>query len=166
MAKWAIVFGAILFAMGLWGYFGGDSKPAGETADSATASQTEDVSANDDSGSKSSKKTALIPSLFGCGLLLCGTLGLDERMRKHAMHAAALVATLGFLGGAVRIIMTAGKLMETGPSRATWFVIAMTVLCAVYVAMSIQSFRQALGWRDRQLKPAKHRSSYLAAMSP
>ena len=42
--------------------------------------------------------TALIPAAFGLLLVLAGVLARDDRKRMHAMHAAALIAILGFLG--------------------------------------------------------------------
>ena len=41
--------------------------------------------------------TALIPVGFGILLGLCGLVARKENLRKHAMHAAAAVALLGFV---------------------------------------------------------------------
>jgi len=42
--------------------------------------------------------TALIPSFIGTLLLVLGLLAFNPKLRKHVMHAAAMVAILGFLG--------------------------------------------------------------------
>lgn len=41
--------------------------------------------------------TALIPSAIGLLLLVLGFLAFNSKLRKHVMHAAAMVAILGFL---------------------------------------------------------------------
>ncbi|MBV8203231.1 MAG: hypothetical protein JOZ15_21665, partial [Acidobacteria bacterium] len=42
--------------------------------------------------------TALIPLAFGLLLIVCGVLARREALLKHAMHAAAVLGLLGFLG--------------------------------------------------------------------
>ena len=42
--------------------------------------------------------TALIPAAFGLLLALAGLLARDDRKRMHAIHAAVVIALLGFLG--------------------------------------------------------------------
>lgn len=71
MAKHAIIYGFLLIVVGVVGYFA-----------------TDRVSL-----------TALIPAAFGLVILLLGALGqAKEDLNKHAMHAALVVALLGFLG--------------------------------------------------------------------
>ena len=72
MANTTISFGVILLVLGIGGYFG--------------------------SGMVS--LTALIPAVFGLVLLICGVVARDPNKRKHAMHFAAMVGVLGFLGSA------------------------------------------------------------------
>jgi hypothetical protein len=146
MPKWALLIGVILVAIGLFGYFGTapDAKPATAAAGQGsveTGAATTDNSDSADTGKRSA--TPLIPAAVGMLLLICGTLGLDAKMRKHAMHAAAGVAALGFLAALGRLGSTIGKIMADGPSRATWFLVGMLVCCGLYVFLSVQSFRQA-----------------------
>ncbi len=69
-----IGFGAVLCAIGLWGFFGSD--PDKQSV------------------------TALIPAFFGAALIVCGLLAFAKKWRKHAMHAAAGIGLLGFLAAA------------------------------------------------------------------
>lgn len=142
MPKWALIFGALLVAVGLVGYFGAASSAGAAAGAVATSSA-------DSSASSASAKTALIPALVGMALVLCGTIGLMPDARKHAMHVAAGVALLGFLAAAGRIGMTLGKLMQGDISRASYFLIAMALLCGAYVFLSVQSFRTARKERER-----------------
>ena len=70
MYKITIIFGLLLVATGLAGYFGTDTKSL----------------------------TALIPSAIGIILLLCGFLAVNEMCRMVAMHIAVLVGLFGALG--------------------------------------------------------------------
>jgi hypothetical protein len=99
-----------------------------------------------DSAKKGSSITALIPAFFGVPLLLAGLIGLNEAYRKHAMHFAALVGLLGCLGAGGRLASKANAWISGDPSvnsRAMWFIVAMTVVCLVYVVLSIKSFVDA-----------------------
>jgi len=45
-------------------------------------------------------KTALIPAYIGAALVVCGWLTMGfPKLRKHAMHFAAVIALFGFVGG-------------------------------------------------------------------
>ncbi len=161
MAKWAIIFGLALCGLGVAGWMGGSPTPAGadNAADAAnnTAAPAANTPANSTpanttpaAGSSEEKKsgsvTALIPAFVGLPLLLCGLVGLQENLRKHAMHLAAGVALLGFLGAGGRLASKAGAWISGDPSvnsRAMWFIVAMTVICFVYVVLSVKSFVDA-----------------------
>ncbi|MDA1184131.1 MAG: hypothetical protein O2930_05740 [Acidobacteria bacterium] len=84
--------------------------------------------------------TALIPAWFGLPLVVLGYLSRSEAMRKHAMHAAATIALVGF-GGAVFSLMRT----PAGPSSAmaTFSQAAMVLLMAVFVGLCVRSFRDA-----------------------
>ncbi len=142
MPKWALLFGALLVAIGLMGYLGADAsaRSAADVATTAGSSET---------ASPASNKTALIPALVGIVLVMCGTIGLLPDARKHAMHVAAGVALLGFLAAAGRIAMTFGKLLQGDISRASYFLIAMALVCGAYVFLSVQSFRSARRAREQ-----------------
>jgi hypothetical protein len=88
--------------------------------------------------------TALIPAAFGVVLVLAGLLARDERKRKHAMHAAVLVALLGFLGS-LRGVMQIGSLFDGTAARPAAVVsqTIMAVLTLGYIVMAVRSFVQA-----------------------
>jgi hypothetical protein len=110
----SIVFGGLLIALGVWG-----------KVSTGTASFT-----------------PLIPAVVGGLLAVLGLVALKESLLKHAMHGAAVVGLLGFLGGIANIIrvLAKGGSLEGTPGLST---IAMTVLCAVFVALCVNSFIQA-----------------------
>lgn len=110
----SLLTGALLVAVGLWGKW---------------STGTESV-------------TALIPAFFGAALMAAGLVGLRESLLKHAMHAAAMVGLLGFLGGAVNLGRMVGKgvSLNTTPGISS---LLMTGLCAVFVGLCVNSFIQA-----------------------
>ena len=117
MARIAIIFGTLLILVGLVGY-----------AVSGAASFT-----------------ALIPSLIGALIGLCGFVGLNERLRKHAMHGAATLALLALLGsarGVLGLISWAGGTIPERPlAVASQSVTA--VLCFVFLLLAVRSFIEA-----------------------
>ena len=115
MAKITIGLGVILIALGLGGYLGpGRASP-----------------------------TALIPAFFGLPLLILGWVALKERMRKHAMHIAVVIALLGVVGSLFRIVkkLIVGEELEV--STAVTMQLVVAALCAVFVVLCIRSFIQA-----------------------
>lgn len=86
--------------------------------------------------------TALIPLAFGLLLLVCGALARQEARRKHAMHAAAVLGLLGFLGP-LRVLPGMVALLRGAfvPHRAAVVdQLAMMVVCGVFLALCIRSF--------------------------
>ncbi len=121
MPKISIICGAILIVIGLVGYVIGMN------------------------GGRASL-TALIPAAFGVILLLLGVFSQsNEGLRKHLMHAAALVAVIGFVVTAGRILM---KITEFTFSPANLSQLAMATVCCVFVIMAIRSFTEARKLRD------------------
>jgi hypothetical protein len=117
MANTAIGFGAAFIALGLAGYFG-----TGQTS-----------------------LTALIPAVLGVVLVLLGVRARDPEKRKHAMHAAAVVGLIGFLGTA-RSLANLGALLSGDPVERPNAVIAqvlMAVLSLIFVALCAKSFIDA-----------------------
>ncbi len=142
MAKWAIVFGLLLVALGLWGYLGHDaSNPGSASAEVAPGSPDQEPAQLQESTGPS--KTALIPAGFGILMLLCGALGLDHRMRKHAMHGAAGIALLGLIASAGRIASKFSNLVAGDISRPMMFVMLMGMICLVFLIMAVRSFAAA-----------------------
>lgn len=117
MARATIGFGVALIALGVVGYVG-----------------TEAVSI-----------TALIPAVFGAVLVVLGWVALNERSRKHAMHLAAAVALVGFVGAAPGLMglwnVMAGA--EVQRPAAVLSQSVMAILMAVFVGLCVRSFVEA-----------------------
>jgi Transmembrane proteins 14C len=90
--------------------------------------------------------TSLIPAVLGGLLLVCGFLAQSRpNISRHTMHAAAVLALLGFLGS-VRGLMKlpdviAGRFVER--PAAVWTQSLMAILCLVFVALCVKSFIDA-----------------------
>ena len=84
--------------------------------------------------------TALIPAYFGLGLAVCGALALKDNLRKHAMHAAAMIGLVGCLGGLVMAILALTKGTIEERPLAFAMQIAMAVVCGVFVGLCVKSF--------------------------
>ena len=88
--------------------------------------------------------TALIPSAFGVLLSVAGVIARDPGKRKHAMHAAVVVALLGFLGSARGLLQIGALLNGTAARPAA--VISQTIMAVLtlgYIVMAVRSFVQA-----------------------
>ena len=114
MANTTLIVGALLIVIGLVGYFG---------------TETESM-------------TALIPAGFGIALGLLGLLARAESRRKHAMHAAAVLGIIGFLGSARGLTLLPQLLGDGDVERplAVWAQYTMAVLCLLFVALCVRSF--------------------------
>lgn len=101
-------------------------------------------------GSGRESITALIPAFFAVPILICATLSLSAGWRKHAMHAAAGLALIGFLATVKSwwdIIVTLqgnSEILARTLAKAT-----MAGLCALYLILAIRSF--VLARRARKL---------------
>jgi hypothetical protein len=120
MPLFTIIVGVILDAIGILGFL-------------ATGSQS---------------VTALIPAIFGTLILICGLLAyFQPSLRKHALHVAAAVSLLGFIGVAMRSAkqwpaLFAGQPVEPS-ATALWLQLAFAVICLIYFAACFRSFLQA-----------------------
>ena len=94
--------------------------------------------------------TALIPAAFGLVLTLAGVIARDDRRRKHALHAAVLVALLGLLGS-IRGLLQIGSVLDGTAARPAAVVsqTIMAVLTLGYIVMAVRSFMKARA--DRRL---------------
>lgn len=113
MASTTIALGVVLIVLGLVGYF----------------------------LTGAASVTALIPAFFGIVIALVGFVARDERRRKHAMHAAVLVALIGFLGSA-RGLLLIGDVFDGTAARPA-AVISQAIMAALtlgYIVMAIRSF--------------------------
>jgi hypothetical protein len=88
--------------------------------------------------------TALIPAAFGLVLVVAGVIAQNERLRMHAMHAAVVVALLGFLGSA-RGVMGIGKVLDGTAVRPAAIVAQtiMALLTLAYIVIAVRSFIRA-----------------------
>ena len=93
--------------------------------------------------------TALIPALVGILMALSGGLALRPGLRAHAMHAAALVGTLGFLGCLPGLVRLPSLLAGSSIARPLAVIeqSITAVLCLVFVGLCVRSFLRAR--RDR-----------------
>jgi hypothetical protein len=92
--------------------------------------------------------TALIPSVFGTIILICGLLAvLRPGWRKHALHVAAAVSALGFIaiigrsGGQFPALLSGGE--TTTPTLALAMQLVFALICLIYFAVCFRSFLQA-----------------------
>ncbi len=85
--------------------------------------------------------TALIPAFFGAVIALLGVIARDERRRKHAIHAAVVVALIGLMGS-VRGLLQIGTLFDGTAARPAAVVAqaVMAVLTGGYLVLAIRSF--------------------------
>lgn len=85
--------------------------------------------------------TALIPGFFGIVIALLGVAAnSSESLRKHLMHAAVLIALIGFLVPTVRLL---SKFSELAATPAILAQAAMALICLAFVLLSIRSFINA-----------------------
>ena len=92
----------------------------------------------------STHKTALIPCFFGVLFLIFGLLARKDNLRKHAMHAAVLVALLALLGTAKALAYLPD--LFRGSSEKPAAVITQSLnagLSILYIFLAVRSFIQA-----------------------
>ena len=94
-----------------------------------------------------SSPTALIPVIIGAGLMIPGYLAYsNESMKMHAMHATAVFALIGTLGGAMGLTdIIAGNF-----NRPTIARLVLLIICGEYMFFSIMSFRAARIKREQE----------------
>jgi hypothetical protein len=95
--------------------------------------------------------TALIPAGAGILFVICGGLAMMPAARKHAMHAAAALALLGFLGTVPGIIKLVKWQFGTVPARPAAVVSQsiMALLTLLFVLLCVRSFINARRSRDQ-----------------
>ena len=90
--------------------------------------------------------TALIPSVIGAALAVCGLVALrNVRLRPHAMHLAALLALIGVFGTISALLQLPALLANASVPRRPAVVarLAMAVILLVYLGFSVKSFVDA-----------------------
>jgi len=94
-----------------------------------------------------SSPTALIPAIIGAGLLVPGYLAYsNESMKMHAMHATAVFALIGTLGG----LMALPEAIAGNFDRPTIARLVLLIICGEYMFFSIMSFRAARIKREQE----------------
>ena len=89
-------------------------------------------------------KTALIPCAFGVLFVLFGFLAFKENLRKHAMHAAVLVALLALLGTAKALAYLHDLFRGTSEKPAAVITQSLNAgLSILYIFLAVRSFIQA-----------------------
>jgi hypothetical protein len=82
--------------------------------------------------------TALIPAIVGVVLMALGYFARSsENLRKHLMHAAVLVGTLGFVAALIGLFR---KGVPAAIGAGTVSQIMMALICLVFVIFSVRSF--------------------------
>ena len=100
-------------------------------------------------GAKQQSVTALIPAFVGIPLMLLGWLSLlKPALRMHLMHAAVVLALLGFLLSFGRFVSVMITNPRFGLGRAA--TLTMAILCGVYVVLCVRSFIAARRAREQQ----------------
>ena len=85
--------------------------------------------------------TALIPAAFGFVIMDCGILSkIKEDWRKHLMHVAVVVALIGFVLTAGRLVMKISTLEMT---PAVMSQVSMALICLALVIFGVRSFAAA-----------------------
>jgi hypothetical protein len=94
--------------------------------------------------------TALIPAVFGVLIAVAGAVATrGGKVKMHAIHAALVVALLGFLGTAKAFFKVPALLAGTVERPAATLAQTVTaVVCAAFVALAIRSFIQARNARQ------------------
>ena len=92
----------------------------------------------------STHKTALIPCIFGVLFLIFGLLARKDNLRKHAMHAAVLVALLALLGTAKALAYLPDLFRGTSEKPAAIITQSLNAgLSLLYIILAVRSFIQA-----------------------
>lgn len=116
MPSTAIAFGTILILIGVIGYINGMMSNAASI-------------------------TALIPAFIGLILLLLGLFSrMKEHLRKHLMHAAVVIALLGFIAVAADVVRKIDTLSYTAANVSK---ISTALVCLLFVILGIRSFAEA-----------------------
>ena len=85
--------------------------------------------------------TALIPALIGVVLAILGVLSaMKENLRKTLMHVAVVVALVGFIATAGRLV---SRLSEMTASPAVLSQVSTALICLAFVILAIRSFAAA-----------------------
>ena len=100
-------------------------------------------------GTGRSSITALIPAFLGLALAGLGALALAKPpARKHAMHAAVVVALLGLVGSLMRPMRTLFSEEPLVFNTPVIMQLITAVLCLIFIVLSVLSFVAARSSSD------------------
>ena len=116
MHRWTILFGLLLAAIGLGDYYFADAK----------------------------QPMALIPAVLGIAMFVCGMVAAQGAMRMLAIHVAALIGVIGFVGPLVALFE------DTANTAAVLAKGLTSALCLMFVLMCVNSFLE-----DRRARKAR-----------
>lgn len=116
MHRWTILFGLLLVAIGLGDYYFADAK----------------------------QPKVLIPAVLGIAMFVCGVVAAQSAMRMLAIHVAALIGVIGFVGPLVALFE------DTANTAAVLAKGLTSALCLMFVLMCVNSFLE-----DRRARKAR-----------
>ena len=106
MHRWTILFGLLLLAIGLGDYYFADVK----------------------------QPMVLIPAVLGIAIFVCGAVAMQGAMRMLAIHVAALIGVIGFVGPLVTLFE------DTANTAAVLAKGLTSALCLMFVLRCVNSF--------------------------
>ncbi len=89
--------------------------------------------------------TALLPTVLGLPVLGLGLWAGNQDRRRTAIHAALVLALLGFLGTLMNVIQLPALLTGGEVARPTAVVVSSitSLVCLIYVVLGVRSFAAA-----------------------
>lgn len=115
MHRWTILFGLLLVAIGLGGYYFADAK----------------------------QPMALIPAVLGIAMFVCGVVAAQGAMRRLATHVAALIGMIGFVGPMVTIFNDITNTANTAEVLAKGLTSALCLMFVLMCVNSFLEARRA-----------------------
>ena len=115
MHRWTILFGLLLVAIGLGGYYFADAK----------------------------QPMALIPAVLGIAMFVCGVVAAQGAMRMLAMHVAALSGMIGFVAPMVTIFNDITNTANTAEVLAKGLTSALCLMFVLMCVNSFLEARRA-----------------------
>jgi hypothetical protein len=119
-----LIYADLLIILGLYGYFG-----TGTTS-----------------------ITALIPAFFGIALNIAGAISFKPNLRAVGMHAAVVLAFLGF-AGSVPGLLKFPQLLSGGEVTRPFAVLSQSIMAiasAIFILLSVRSFIDARKARNNK----------------
>jgi type VI protein secretion system component VasK len=115
MHRWTILFGLLLVAVGMGGYFLGGAE----------------------------NHMALFPAVLGVAMFVCGMVAAQGAMRRLAMRVAALIGMIGFVGPMVTIFNDITNTANTAEVLAKGLTSALCLMFVLMCVNSFLEARRA-----------------------